>query len=121
MGNLGMARSVEELLKKGITAVVSAVDPECEYPEGFNHLQLDILDDEEEDISVHFIEVSEFIKTHLLTTNVLVHCAAGMSRSPTLVIAYLILIHHLSYPQAFSLVKTKRSFIRPNPNFQQQL
>ena len=52
---------------------------------------------------------------------VLVHCSAGESRSPTLVIAFLISTRGCSFLEAFSLVKERRPSINPNPSFVAQL
>lgn len=53
--------------------------------------------------------------------NILVHCNAGISRSPTVIIGYLILKKHYSFFDAFNLVKMKRNSIQPNSGFLQQL
>ncbi|KAL6253502.1 hypothetical protein P5V15_011487 [Pogonomyrmex californicus] len=53
--------------------------------------------------------------------NILVHCNAGVSRSPTIVIAYLMIIMKLSYDEAYDKVKRARSCIRPNDGFVKQL
>lgn len=53
--------------------------------------------------------------------NILVHCNAGVSRSPSIVIAYLIIIMKLSYDEAYNTVKSARSCIRPNDGFVKQL
>ena len=53
--------------------------------------------------------------------NVLVHCVGGVSRSSTVVIAYLMLKHGYSLNDAFDHVKAKKSNISPNFNFMQQL
>jgi protein-tyrosine phosphatase len=52
--------------------------------------------------------------------HVLVHCAAGMSRSPTVVIAYLMKVHRKSLREAFAYVRSKR-FVSPNYGFMKQL
>ena len=52
---------------------------------------------------------------------VLVHCSAGESRSPTLVIAFLISTRGCSFLEAFSLVTERRPSINPNPSFVAQL
>ena len=52
---------------------------------------------------------------------VLVHCNAGVSRAPTVVIAYLMAEYGKSFKEAYDCVKEKRSFIRPNEGFLQQL
>lgn len=53
--------------------------------------------------------------------NVLVHCNAGVSRSASVVIAYLILYQKLSFEDAFDVVKKARPCIRPNDGFMVQL
>ena len=53
--------------------------------------------------------------------NVLVHCVGGVSRSSTIVIAYLMLKHGYSLNDAYDFVKAKKSNISPNFNFMQQL
>jgi len=49
--------------------------------------------------------------------SVLVHCAAGKSRSASLVIAYLMREFKWKYEEAFNYVKSKRSIVQPNPGF----
>lgn len=53
--------------------------------------------------------------------NILVHCNAGVSRSPTIVIAYLMIIMRLSYNDAYDKVQEARHCIRPNDGFVKQL
>src|SRR3989338_424321 len=50
-----------------------------------------------------------------------IHCAAGISRSSSIVIAYLMVSERLSYAQALAEVKEKRPLINPNKGFQLQL
>ena len=52
---------------------------------------------------------------------VLVHCLAGISRSVTVTVAYLMHHLHLTFNEAFSLVKRKKANISPNFNFLGQL
>lgn len=52
---------------------------------------------------------------------VLVHCLAGISRSPTICIAYLMYSRHLSLDQAHDFIKQRRTLISPNLNFMRQL
>nr|KAF6427438.1 dual specificity phosphatase 26 [Rousettus aegyptiacus] len=51
---------------------------------------------------------------------ILVHCAVGVSRSATLVLAYLMLYHHLTLVEAIKKVKDHRGII-PNRGFLRQL
>lgn len=52
---------------------------------------------------------------------ILVHCNAGVSRSASVCIAYLMLHRKMDFTAAFSHVKSKRECIRPNDGFLKQL
>ena len=52
---------------------------------------------------------------------VLVHCHAGISRSATTVISYLMKEHGMALNPATQLVRSRRWFINPNPGFVKQL
>lgn len=51
---------------------------------------------------------------------ILVHCAVGVSRSATLVLAYLMIYHRLTLVEAIKTVKDHRGII-PNRGFLRQL
>lgn len=53
--------------------------------------------------------------------NILVHCMAGVSRSVSLVIYYLMKKYHIDYDRADKLVKQKRKVANPNNSFKIQL
>ena len=52
---------------------------------------------------------------------VLVHCVAGISRSASLCLAYLMKYHRMSLKDAYNHIKDKRPQIRPNVSFVKQL
>eukprot|EP01015_Nassula_variabilis_P017222 TRINITY_DN2697_c0_g1_i10.p2 TRINITY_DN2697_c0_g1~~TRINITY_DN2697_c0_g1_i10.p2 ORF type:complete len:147 (-),score=43.27 TRINITY_DN2697_c0_g1_i10:135-575(-) len=79
------------------------------------------LDSENYNILEHFESCYNFIDEGLKYTNVLVHCAAGVSRSPTIVIMYLVKKQNMTVGEAFSFVQAKRSCIQPNKGFLEQL
>lgn len=51
----------------------------------------------------------------------LVHCHAGVSRSATICIAYVMYSRHASLDTAFEFVRSRRSEISPNAGFMHQL
>ncbi|XP_028324671.1 dual specificity protein phosphatase 13-like isoform X1 [Gouania willdenowi] len=73
------------------------------------------------DLSPFFYPAAEFIH-HALTSGgrILVHCAVGVSRSAALVLAYLMIYHHLSLVSSVRCVQQKR-WICPNRGFLRQL
>lgn len=84
--------------------------------------RLVIDDDPEEKISEHFFKVHDIIsKAVSENKNVVVHCAAGMSRSATLVLAYIMIENRWEYEEAYSYVKKRRELIEPNIGFSKQL
>lgn len=52
---------------------------------------------------------------------ILVHCEAGISRSPTICMAYLMKTKKLRLDEAFDYIKQRRSLISPNFGFMGQL
>ncbi len=84
--------------------------------------RLVIDDNPNEPISKHFYTVHSIIRNALLNKkNVIVHCAAGMSRSPTLVLAYLMIENKWRFEEAYNHIKSKRPHISPNIGFIKQL
>lgn len=84
--------------------------------------RLVIDDDKDERISEHFFKVHSIIsQANTDNKNVVVHCAAGMSRSATLVLAYLMIENRWCFEEAFNYVKNRRPIIEPNIGFVKQL
>ena len=60
------------------------------FPDDITYLKLDIEDKSEENISEYFQISFDFISSCPKGENILVHCKSGVSRSATIVTAYLI-------------------------------
>lgn len=86
-------------------------------------LQIPVHDNEHTNIAQYFAPTNKFIKYVIEKRKqpVLVHCAAGMSRSVTLTAAYLMDRYGLSAPEAIRLVTQARPCQSINRGFQKQL
>lgn len=106
-----------------ITSVLSVgIEPPCRFSH-INYKFVSCLDLPETDITDVLVrDCVPFIENCVkCNSNVLVHCNAGVSRSATIVIGYLILVKNYTYDDAYSLVKIARCCIRPNKGFEEQL
>jgi len=85
-------------------------------------LHCNIGDRPTENISIYFDQAIEFInQAEKNNENVLVHCGEGISRAPTIVLAYLIKSKKYNLASAFMYLKKKRPVINPNNGFMRQL
>jgi dual specificity phosphatase 12 len=122
IGNYEAASNVELLRKYKIRAVLTAsIETGLKYAEEVIHFHevssaflLDCFeiiqahDKENYDIIQHFEKAYDFIDRHRKYTSVLVHCFAGISRSASLIIAYLMKKYNLSFEKALWKLKSKR-------------
>lgn len=121
---LGSQDSCEEsvILKYDFKYVLSiGVDAPCKLPD-IIYKFIDCLDLPECDLQTILSKCIPFIKAAIEhQSKILVHCNAGVSRSATVVIAYLMLIENFSYIEAYNCVKNSRNCINPNAGFIKQL
>ncbi|KAK2840694.1 hypothetical protein Q7C36_012273 [Tachysurus vachellii] len=116
--------SQRELLRRcNITAVLN-VSSSC--PNLFEHelsyMTLRVEDSMAADIRVLFPKAIHFIDSVKESGGrVLVHCQAGISRSATICLAYLIHARRVRLNEAFEFVKRRRQVISPNLAFMGQL
>ncbi|XP_051934033.1 dual specificity protein phosphatase 14 [Hippocampus zosterae] len=120
-GNVASNRGL--LLSKGITCVVNATLelPNFNWPH-VEYVKVPLADAPHSPISLYFDGVAD--KIHSVGRKrgvVLVHCAAGVSRSASLCLAYLMKYHRVSLADAHAWVKARRPVIRPNGGFWRQL
>ncbi|KAI4904371.1 hypothetical protein NFI96_007939 [Prochilodus magdalenae] len=79
-------------------------------------------DSPETQLQEHFNTVADKIdKVRGQHGRVLVHCCAGVSRSATLCLAFLMKHCSMSLVEAHGLLKSRRPMIRPNSGFWKQL
>lgn len=83
----------------------------------FKTMHIKIADSADENIKKYFNSTYGFIKRG----RTLVHCAAGVSRSPTIVAAYLMRVNGWPAKQALAYIWDRRNIVNPNYGFMQQL
>lgn len=122
LGSFDAETNLPALLGSGITHVLT-VGAELipSYPKQFTYLHVPALDHPSENLLCRFPEMFAFIEEGLQSGGVLVHCLAGVSRSATVVIGYLMWKNILPFHQARRHVAAVRPWIRPNSGFEQQL
>ncbi|CCM00244.1 uncharacterized protein FIBRA_02273 [Fibroporia radiculosa] len=127
LANLYTAQDPEQLAALGVTHIVSVVEGIPKLPKSMPHLKtlhIPITDSHDADILQYLNRTTAFIKGALAEDPknvVLVHCLVGMSRSATVVCAYLTATTSMVPSEAIGFVATKRCIVSPNPGFRQQL
>lgn len=93
-----------------------------EVSQQMNHYQHIYLEDaESENISRYFDQTFHFIEKARQNGNILVHCMAGISRSATILAAYLMKKNNLTAREAIQALERKRWQVYPNDGFIRQL
>ncbi|KAA8595071.1 dual specificity protein phosphatase 5 [Etheostoma spectabile] len=106
-----------------ITALLNVSRRDLQPAKGhYNYKWIPVEDNNMADISSHFQEAIDFID-HVMQSGgkVLVHCEAGISRSPTICMAYIMRTQQLRLDAAFDIIKQRRAVISPNFSFMGQL
>lgn len=123
----GSAASVAMMQQLGVTLVINAttVTELTDTPlpaEDTRYLRIPVKDNREANLERYFHEVADMIEEECKAGGVvLVHCVAGISRSASLCLAYLMKYHRMSLKDAYNHIKDKRPQIRPNVSFVKQL
>ncbi|XP_005796095.1 dual specificity protein phosphatase 22-B-like [Xiphophorus maculatus] len=122
LGNFKDARDREQLARNNITHILSV--HECAAPmlPEMTYLCLTATDMPSQDLTQHFKESIMFMhECRLKGEGCLVHCLAGVSRSVTLVIAYIMTMTGLGWQDVLNAVRVVRPCANPNLGFQKQL
>ncbi|KAI8923876.1 hypothetical protein BC831DRAFT_468572 [Entophlyctis helioformis] len=94
----------------------------CSAADGVMYHDFRIEDSPNVPIRLLFEETTSIIETARLNgEKVLVHCHAGVSRSSTIILAYMIKYLHMTLHDAWNATYKIRPIIRPNPGFARAL
>ncbi|CAK9298033.1 unnamed protein product [Gordionus sp. m RMFG-2023] len=127
VGSLEDALNQSTLEKLGITYILN-VSTSCPEPDfaklndKYKFMRVPINDNYDADMMAWLDESFAFIERAKNENEaVLIHCLAGISRSPSLTIAYIMKYLGMTSEQSYKYVKSKRVGISPNFNFMGQL
>ncbi|KAF2658356.1 phosphatases II [Lophiostoma macrostomum CBS 122681] len=145
ISDITISRTVASLKERQVTHVVSLTStrdcPRIPQETGIQHLHIEIDDNPMEDLLMHLDGICAWIRNALhsspsksthdptqgrtdspgQTPKVLVHCLQGISRSGSIIVAYLMQEQSLDYDAALAIARISRSIIMPNSGFADQL
>eukprot|EP00466_Bigelowiella_natans_P012846 jgi/Bigna1/91085/estExt_fgenesh1_pg.C_880024 len=124
LGSEDDAKQLKHLEALGITHILNVSSGvKNYYPDKFEYHQINLPDSIDSNLSEHFQKAFDFLKSSDgdSTKKVLVHCHQGVSRSSTVVLAYLMYTKHWTLKDTYTFAKSSRPQIRPNPGFWRQL
>jgi protein-tyrosine phosphatase len=126
LGNLDILHDSEFLTENNITHVITLLEMEVTtYPmvkRKIKQMYIKIYDADDAPIGTVFEATSAFIDDALAAGGaVYVHCLMGMSRSPTILAAYLIKKHAMTAKEALDYLQSVRPIVDPNSGFREAL
>ncbi|KAJ3126491.1 Dual specificity protein phosphatase 1 [Nowakowskiella sp. JEL0407] len=114
-----------------ITHIINmTLEVPCKFPDRIQYTQNPIPDIDSAGLLINLETLINLIDTVLESRStstsekhpaILVHCAMGISRSASVVIAWRMRKEKENFTQAFKFVHSKREFVCPNNGFREQL
>ncbi|KAG6967763.1 hypothetical protein JG688_00006154 [Phytophthora aleatoria] len=124
IGGAVAAKNKSMLIQNGITHVINcaaSVAP-ASFPDEFCYFSIRLRDHSSQDIARHFYSMFDFIeRARESGGRIFLHCIKGISRSPTMAIAYLMWYKNIGMYQALDFVRQSRPIVDPNAGFIFQL
>ena len=123
IGNYNSVEIELRLLEKGIKSVLTvASGTGLKYSEKIQHKIIEAEDVPSFDLSYAFDEGADYIdKQRNLGNTIIVHCYAGISRSSSMIVAYLMKYKKMNFDDAITLIRKNRPIAHPNSGFTKQL
>ncbi|KAL4436018.1 hypothetical protein ABPG74_022253 [Tetrahymena malaccensis] len=124
VGNYLSAMDQKNLMKENITHIINCSPSDCPnlFENDFTYLNINIQDNWKTNLFLVIYIILDFLRNALQQNGrVLIHCNQGISRSPSIVIAYLIYTEKINANIALEKLKKKYPYADPNLDFQIQL
>jgi dual specificity phosphatase 12 len=126
LGGVDAVTDTQRVTSQGIKAICCCLRemeyPSSEFCKDVEYYRVDVEDMGREPIELYFPEATEFIHSWISREQpVLVHCRAGVSRSASVIIAYLMTYQGYSLHEAFFVARSHRAVVTPNIGFMEKL
>lgn len=123
LGGEEIAMNKELLKKNNVSIILNITEHIPFYHEpDFTYYRIPIIDAHHINIKQYFDDTFKIIDSVIMDNKkILVHCHAGISRSATIVIAYIMKKNKMKMDEAYKLVHNERPCIEPNLGFYGQL
>ena len=120
LGDMDAAADEEYLKSYNISTVVNCAEELVSNYTDLKFMELKLFDYTLDQIFPRFEVAYKYIKKHS-ENNILIHCAAGMSRSASLVIFYIMKEKKWDYDTCLNYTRERRPIVSPNEGFEEQL
>ena len=123
LGNQMNSENLELLKSLKITHIINCTNNiKNSFPHDFKYHRVPIYDDYDQHIDQYFEDCFKFINNCKKNKGrILIHCYAGISRSATITIAYIMKTNNYKFNETFKYVKKHRSIVEPNLDFKKSL
>ncbi|XP_063535654.1 dual specificity protein phosphatase 22-like isoform X1 [Cydia strobilella] len=122
VGNYRDSKDPVQLERYKITHILSIHDAARRLHSDKHYLCIMASDSPDQNLTQYFALCNDFIHAaRLRDGHVLIHCLAGMSRSVTVAVAYIMSVTPLNWREALKVVRAGRAVANPNLGFQRQL
>lgn len=108
------------MIKENITHIINCSPSDCPnlFEKDFTYLNINIQDNWKTNLFLVIYIILDFLRNALQQNGrVLIHCNQGISRSPSIVIAYLIYTEKINANIALEKLKKKYPYADPNLDF----
>lgn len=123
IGGFDEASNYRWLKDHGITHIVNmAIEHPNYFPRAFRYIKLGIFDHPKQSLFPEVAAGLRFMKNAIARGGlVFVHCHAGVSRSSSMVLYYLMKTYGWSLKKSLAYMRDLHPRTNPNPGFQRQL